>query len=151
MKEFLKEILPDVRTTDDVREVMRVLGALEERHYKLFINSEKKSSDSMPFGSLSKRIAELIPEGAADENKFFSHAKETLKRLPVLVMEVAFEPDEAAIRKISNWTRDNINPHLILEIERERSLGGGARLYFGGRFFEDNLEQMVNRAVRRGL
>src|SRR3989344_4991832 len=140
--DFFKKILGSIETVEDCHRLKKALDLVGQDRYRTGKSSEKSGHLSF----FSEEVAWYLSSGG-DPKSFFEDARATLKQMPVLSLEVAFDPDEKSIRRISSWARGNVHPNAVLDFARDRSLGAGARVMFEGRYFEENLDTMVQRVI----
>ena len=55
-------------------------------------------------------------------------------RMPIIRLEVAVDPSEEMIGKISMWLREKIDPGIILELVVDKSLMFGVKISYQGKY-----------------
>ena len=75
-------------------------------------------------------------------------AKE-LAVLHVLTIEIAFDPTEETIAVLTGWIRTYLGNRVIMELLVDRSLFGGARVAYEGRYKEINLATLIEQTMRQ--
>jgi len=61
----------------------------------------------------------------------------------ILRLEVAIEPSDAFVDRIAGWVLSNLGSDIVLDIARDRTVVGGARIVFLGKYRENTLIDMV--------
>lgn len=90
-----------------------------------------------------------IKESRQSSNTFLVSLHEAIKNLEVLKMEIAIQPTGEIIERISAWVGRELGSHIILDVQRDASLLGGARLIFRGKYKEVSLPQFIDEAGAR--
>lgn len=80
---------------------------------------------------------------------FFLDAKRTLDAFIPLRLTVAAKPNEEMINRMHEWTQKNLGNGIMLDIEYDGSILGGARIIFNGRYKEMTLAQMITDTLTK--
>ena len=130
------------------------IGRLEESLYRADANTfEEILKTHVP-----KEIADIIQEeersGTFEEKrealkKMIETIKKKLDECESIKIDIAFEPSEATVEKVSEWLRKEIGESVVLDIGHDRSLLGGARIMYRGKYKEYALANMINDVLRR--
>src|SRR3990167_3034400 len=88
---------------------------------KLIVENKIDSSD---FSSLEKLLNEL---------------KEELKKVKVLKISLAIDPSKERIEHIFDWVKENLGEGIILDIDKDESILGGAEISFNRQYKESIL------------
>lgn len=161
-EEAMREILVSIHTSDERDRTYHGIEAMEESFYR-----------SQP-EALDERLWELFPENVKrvlrsvisrppyDQNRaqageFLRALKARLKTMLVIKLDLAFSPQARVLDKITRWIKENVAEDAIAEIGLDRTIVGGARMVFGGRYLEETLEKLLlrefeeNRTIITGL
>ena len=84
-----------------------------------------------------------------DVRKFFHDLQNTIGKMAVLKLGIAFKPTEGMIAKLHEWTDKNLGPGIVLDISYDALMLGGARIIFGGRYKEMTLAQMITDTLAK--
>lgn len=66
-------------------------------------------------------------------------------KIEPLILYLAFEPDEKQIKELGIWTRQNINPAIILDIKYNPELIAGAAIVWKGNFRDYSLRYTIDQ------
>lgn len=70
--------------------------------------------------------------------------------LPVVYLELAFEPTEQILKNISLWFLRRMNKKVILDTTLERQDIGGAYITFGGLYKDYTLKTKIDKYFEKG-
>lgn len=108
-----------------------------------------------------KRLAKLFPYQKKEEiinwcqknaidlrdpnqvEKFVGSLREVVEAMPRVILNIGFEPGEAAIKKISNWFVLQLGRKYLLDINCQRELIGGAAVGCGGKYRDYSLKKYL--------
>lgn len=148
-KLLYSDILGDIKTVgeleDFVSEIDIILGSLYKRNDKtkdgIFDKKVAKST-----AVIIKKLIEKNGINASDypaAEKLLSGLKEYLKKSKTLKMSLAIEPSEEIVDHIFNWVLENMGDGIILDIERDESILGGAIISFNGTYKDLSLRRTL--------
>ena len=96
-------------------------------------------------GSLADATAPYMREGKpSDFTEFIKILKAEFGKLRVLRIYIALEPSEKLLESIKSWLEEKAGEDIILEVEVDRQILGGARLVFEGKFREITLARLID-------
>lgn len=148
MDELTQKILTSIRTIDERDETRMDLEALKESLYKPF----PQEFHSVLANRFSSRIGGLLREWFDRPSYLRNPSLITadidlltarVKAMRVLRLEVAIEPNASFVDHVSQWATVNIGSDIVLDIVEEKSVVGGARIVFGGRYKENTILEMI--------
>lgn len=139
MKNFSEKIFDLIETVDDRNQFKNELDNFKRKKFQL-----GRDKDGHRQNFYAEQISKMFDD-SQESNQKIEDAQKTIAKLPILVLEIPFDPDDRAIRKISQWARGNIAPNILIDFKKDTSLVAGARVMYGGRYFEDNLDRMIDR------
>ena len=144
----LAPIVRDIRTKDE-RDVLRgQLGELEGA----FFHSDPRILEEVLRTRLPEDLAVAmrdilaVPELKDNPESlrlFFQDFKSRLDKFSLLKLSIVFKPNEKMIDRLHEWIQQNLGTDVVLDIEYDRSMLGGARIIFSGRYKEITLAQMI--------
>lgn len=73
---------------------------------------------------------------------------EGIRHLPRLRLTLAFKPTQQEIEEIGRWVRENVHPHVVLDLRLDARLLAGARLAWQGRVYDLSLREGLRRKRR---
>lgn len=148
MEEFISKFLSFIRSIDERDFARAGIGVLKESLYRSF----PKEFHEVLRTKFSTRTGDCLRD-------FFS--KQSYLRNPDLIkadletvlgaidamrilrLEVAIEPSDAFVDRIAGWVLTNLGSDIVLDIARDRTVVGGARIVFLGKYRENTLIDMV--------
>ena len=152
--EKMLPILKDLRTKDE-RDLLR--NQLDELEAALF-----KADHKVTEGILKSHFPEHLASTmrgiiASDEfaknpealRTFFKDLEDVIDKLPFLKLSIAFKPPEEMIVRLHDWTEQNLGPGIVIDINYDGSMLGGARIIFGGKYKEMTLAQMITDVLAK--
>ena len=153
-KTLLDNILETVRTKSEAELLRTEITHLEERIYHSDISDFEEGVKA----HIPERIAGLIRKEKEEEALLDDRAslkmsleeiQHALDLLPVLRLDIAFDPSEKVVEAISDWVRKEVGGDVLLDIGYDRTLGGGARVMYKGKYKEWTLAEAVDEALSR--
>lgn len=148
---FFDEIISRLRTTSEVSDVIH---ALEEFASSSF-SPTKTSAQEQIFKKLSKEIAAIFitafakPSTAAEQITLKREVNELLTKLRTcksIKITIAFQPDEETINFFSDWIKRNVRPDLLIDLQFDKSIVGGAQIIAGGVYKDYSVKKnLTNR------
>lgn len=150
---YITRILKQVRTKAEEDIVRDWIGDMRSSIYQHNGKRRNAANTGIPGvlgAALSEAAGELEIVGDRSEVKeFFINLQEALDRVPVLKLDLAFEPGGETVRKLRSWTDEKLGENTILDVRVDREILGGARIMFGGRYFEWTLKEEVAKILDR--
>lgn len=114
-------------------------GALEEKMDKI-VSADKKNSLINYFKTVNANTSNLI-----EINQALSKIREIGDAIPIVTLELAFEPTEGVIKAIGYWFLKRLQTKVILDLHLERSIIGGAYIAFNGTYRDYTLQTKINK------
>ncbi|MCD6114696.1 F0F1 ATP synthase subunit delta [bacterium] len=91
---------------------------------------------------------ELSQDGYSNKEKILKELEETkeeLLKLPVLKIQLAFSPSPSFIKEISDWLKRNLKKKVLLDVEVNPVIVGGAILEYRGRYLDLSLKKEIEK------
>lgn len=146
-----EHIYANVRTTHERSMLYNGIEALTEALYQKggslreeIIDTQLPHAVALPLKDTLMRFPVSSPDAAKE---FLAGLRDALTQLQILSLEVAFEPTEETIAVLTLWMRAHIGANVIMDISIDRTLLGGSRISFGGRYKEINLASIIESAL----
>lgn len=154
MKEFIRSFLSLIRTTDERDTARRGVARLEESLFRSF----PREFNEVIRSEFSARTGEYLRD-------FFS--KPSYLRNPDLIktdliavltaldamrtlrLEVAIEANDVFIERVAGWALVNLGSDIVLEVVRDRTVVGGARIIFQGKYRKSTIVDMVQNVFEK--
>lgn len=141
----LFELKQSIKTKEELSEFIYALDTLRASLYKTKINAFDEAIKESVSDQLGRLIGKTLkknkikPTNKKDLEEFLSNLKEELGNVEVLNLTLAYSPTPASIEKICDWVRDNISEDLVLEIDENSQIIGGAEINFRGKYRDYSL------------
>lgn len=141
-----------VRTTDEGREMDIAIDKLLKSLY------EKEGSFDDTLNSINLRLAGEIREkllknkidvkNKTGVEKFLREVREKIKESKILYITIAFEPTENTINRLFSWILKNAGDNILLDIQVDKNILGGALISFNGLYKDYSLNTAVSGIFR---
>ena len=146
-----KEILRIVHTKEEADIAIELLDMLESG---LFESSDRFLAvleKEAPFwmSSLIRDIYEREKGNKDVLKNFFLSLRDQIRRIPLMTLELAFEPSRDLVSFLSRWARENAGATVLLDIRVIPAICGGIRVAFGGRYKEHTLKSRIEMALQK--
>ena len=145
-------LLGDVRTKDEKDLLRDQVGELEAALFRSDPHAIEKILSSHLPEDLAAAMRKIIQDPVFKDNpealkKFFQDLRDTLDKLSVLKLAIAFKQTEELVAQLHAWTDKNLGHGVVLDISYDGSMVGGAKIIFGGRYKEVTLAQIITDAL----
>lgn len=152
IKEIVEKIVSSVRTKEERDVTLTGLRIVES---SIFQKSAEHLSRELVKAGVPTDIGRRLLDAAEGEplknhvprGEFFKALKKTLEELLVLRLEISFEPREKIMDKLKSWAEREIEKGIIFDLTLDRSISGGAKLSFQGRYREYTFENLISSAL----
>lgn len=149
-----KEFTTNINTVDKLNEL---LTDASEAETTSFVSSANHLSASIK-GKVSKKFEEIIrnlearnelPKSPEDRSKFFEGLKEYLQKLPRISLELAFNPTEKFVNKISNFLKEGSDSTPILDIQVKPNILAGTTIEKDGVFKDYSYTTRLDQILKQ--
>lgn len=145
-------LVAHIRTTEERSFVLQACTSLEDSIYHTHPERAQELLDELLPHQLAAPVKTALREARnisprIELSVFVAKLREILNSLPVLSLEMTFEPSEETIALLSRWARHYVQEVVILELRKDVLLLGGVRIAWNGRYLEVNLANMVEDAL----
>ena len=149
-----KEFTTNINTVDKLNEL---LTDVSEAETTSFASSAKHLSASIK-GKVSKKFEEIIrnlearnelPKSPEDRLKFFEGLKEYLQKLPIISLELAFNPSDNFVNKISNFLKGGSDSTPILDIQVKPNILAGTTIEKDGVFKDYSYTTRLDQILKQ--
>jgi len=135
------EILETLRTLEDLEllesEIDTLLSSFYEEKGQGYENALKTEVRAW----VADLIRRLQPASGISKEEYLKNLQVELKKLKVLQITISFEPTEGNIERIHNWILNNAGRNLILEVNRNPNIVGGAIVVYEGEYRDYSLRK----------
>lgn len=139
---------PYLKTTYDVSELLDILQRLQGDIFQKRTTLEKSLQTDIPV-PLSTIIMKMANEQKVTlqdptaTDRFLTELQDAIKAIPALHLTVSISPTLQLINQISDWLLLQVPEHVILDFTTDRSLIGGAKVGFNGKYVDYSLKKQV--------
>ena len=151
---ILNDILGDIKTVAELdnflAEIENVLASL----FKVKNKSIDQILDKMVGKSTADTLRKLIEKNKIDSSNFSSlekllnDLKEDLKKMKILKISLAIDPSKEQIDHIFDWVKENLGKGIILDIDKDESILGGAVISFNGQYKDFSLKRTLEEIFK---
>ena len=144
-----KDALIPIKTLPDMQNFAAEIETVKE---SLF---EEKRRDQI-FQSISAKNADIIREILKKEHIDCKNNKQAqdalneliakIKSLKIVKLYLAFSPSQNLTDDIFNWVSDKLGKGIILDIEEEPTILGGAIVEYNGKHIDYSLKKQIEEA-----
>lgn len=154
MKIDLTPIIKEVRTVDDVRMLRAGLEALEMNLYGVGIKSWHNVLAKVLPEKFSVQLKDLLAQLPAEQQpetirELLADLKKAIGKFKTLKIDLAFEPANEVIDQLNFWVDEKLGLAVALDIGYEKTLIGGARIIFAGRYGDFSAAKYLEDILRR--
>src|SRR6185437_14871208 len=79
---------------------------------------------------------------------FLTTMQETISKLPVLTLTIAFEPQEKTLKSLSEWFLINMKKQVVFDFSVDKKVVAGATLTYNGKFFDFSVKPVFERILK---
>jgi len=144
-----------VHTKKDIEEVILQLDDLINSLFNVNIDIEKKMDEILPQDKKQK-IMEIVKRNKIDIKdtlqfqNFLKELQQRVENIPVIMLHFAFNPKEEILRSVLNWFLENLKKEVVLDIEVDQNLIGGAVVVYNGIYKDYSLRKKFEDKIKMG-
>jgi hypothetical protein len=138
------KILAQIKTDKDKELLLEELDVLKTGLYDLKDGFEKALSKVRQ--GTADLMREALVNAAVDKTQFLEGLETELEKVRTLKLTLAFEPSEEFVSQLYQWTLSNIQPGIILDFEKDKSLLGGVVIEYEGLYKDYSLRKVLENA-----
>jgi len=139
--EYYDQVITNLYTKEDIDIFDAEIDELLEGLYE----SGSESFDSVLEEKVRMRIAEqlkdMIQRLEVPKEEFLKNLKREIEKIKILKVTVAFEPTYAATVRISQWVKQNISNHTVIQIIYDKDIIGGVVVEYEGNYHDYSLKK----------
>lgn len=135
-------------TITDFKRLMRETKQVNEVLHQASI---RKSGDSLELPRGSKALDAVCEENKLnllkqdDRSQLLDTITQIDKHAPVMHLSFATSPADEFLHKLVEWFREQIHPHVLLQVGIQPSIAGGCTLRTPSKYFDFSLRQYLNK------
>lgn len=132
---YLSYLLSLIKTRQYAEEIIQKLDELKDCLYNKRIDLDKKMSELFSFELKEKIKAYSWQEGInlndpESFGKFISNLRMVIKSMPVVTIQIAFEPDEGIVKEVSAWFVENYGKNVLVDLVYNKDIIAAAIIVF---------------------
>lgn len=140
------DILSEIKTSSD-RDLL--IGELEAIKKALF-SSKKAELEEILKSELRLSTASIIKnqmEKGVEMKDYLSGLIYALNNLPEVKLTLGFEPSETTLLIIYSWLTANIAKQMVVNIEIDSKILGGAVISYNGKYYDGSLVKTLEATL----
>lgn len=156
MENFFKEFAKNIVTKEDLIFFTEEINSAKNYLFKdqnLSLSEKLRGKVSKTFENFIKNLEkEKIISMDPEKNRiFFENLKKYLLKIPQIKIEIAFEPTEEFILKISSWLEKNFGEKIILDLISNPEIVGGAIIEYKGKYLNFSLAKEIDELISKRI
>lgn len=141
----MNSFFSQIHTLSDLEKLTAEIDTMLE---KLYINKNlekvlEKSVRESVCGLFKKNFRDLKMD-RGKIGQFLTGLKEKLGSFKILRLSIAFEPTTESIESIFSWVKNNLGEGIILDIQTDKNIIGGAVIVFEGIYKDLSIKSKIN-------
>ena len=140
------------KTRSQAKEFSERLTAISEKIYQTDFNFEMSLAEQFGiqkrdiFIKLVRDNKVNIASGTALK-EFLDKMQQFITTMPVLSLSLAFEPDDATLKMLSQWFIMNTKKQVIFDISVDSSLIGGIAITYNGKYQDFSIKSQFEQIM----
>ncbi len=144
------DLLSHIKTVDQARELTSEIDVLLDSLFKTENNAFDKALNSVSV--VTSQMLKSALGGLKDNinlgdktkiQEYLIGIKEEIQKFKTLKLSLAFEPSEHTIDNLFAWVIQNLGSYVILDIDVDKKILGGAIIEYEGRYEDLSLKKRV--------
>jgi len=152
--EKYKEFIEVNKTTDDLVDFREEMDKLVQSLFHTEIYKFEETLNQFVRVRVATEIRRILKEDQINAKEhikaFLEDLYKTITTLPILKLQLSFEPSEMVISDISHWARNNLERGILLDLTLERTLLGGAVIVYNGKFYDYSVRKKLKEIFEKG-
>ena len=151
MKSLKERVQDYIYTKEDlnlfIQDAEKISG-LVFKNPKLPLREKIEKSKEKISNKFYDFFLELSQDNHSDKERILKELKKTKKellKLPVLKIQLAFSPTPSFIKEISDWLKRNLKKKVLLDVEVNPVIVGGAILEYRGKYLDLSLKKEIEK------
>ena len=148
------DILGYIKTLDQLEDFSLVIDTALSGLFKVKNKNIEEILDKTVGKSTADTLRKLIEKNKIDPSNFSSldkllnDLKEDLKKMKILKISLAIDPSQEQIDHIFDWVKENLGKGIILDIDKDESILGGAVISFNGQYKDFSLKRTLEEIFK---
>lgn len=147
----IQDIINKIQTTTDQHQMLSLIDTsikslfITNKNLKEFLDKDTDSEKAELFESLILNSREK----GENTKEILLNLRQKIKELKSVRITISFSPGKDTISAISNFIRENFGENIILEIEEDETILGGAIIESGGKYIDLSLKKQLNEIFEK--
>lgn len=145
------DLLALLLTREDVESLRADAETLKHCLFETYAADRKKiwaeKLEAVNAGILRRLLPSAVESDPAPDPALWQEhlvsLQSELRSLPVVKATLAFNPSRGMLREIVQWLRRHWDSSAVVEVETDRTIGGGVILSFRGRYYDYSLRRRL--------
>jgi len=138
-------ILSQLKTKDQADHLVEELNNLKFQEFKPDLKSrEEQIKNELGASYASELISIVNNQNISDFAKFIDDLISQIKQKKEISLVIAFEPRVKTIDHIYTWVSQNISKDILIDIQVDPSIVGGAQITFEGKYGDYSLQNLLS-------
>ena len=148
------DILGYIKTVDQLEDFSLEIDTVLSGLFKARNKNIDEVLDKTVGKSTADTLRKIIEKNKIDSfdysslDKLLNNLKEDLKKIKVLKISLAIDPSKEQIEHIFNWVKENLGEGIILDIDKDESILGGAVISFNGQYKDFSLKRALEKIFK---
>lgn len=151
---IVNDILGDIKTVAELdnflAEIENVLAGLFKVRNRNIDQILDKTAGKSTADKIKRLIAQdkINPTDYDSLEKLLTTLKETLKKIKTLKISLAIDPPGKMVEHFFDWVKENIGQGIILDIDKDETILGGAIITFNGIYKDFSLRRSLEEIFK---
>ena len=143
------DALRDIKTIEQLEEFSSEIDNILSNLFKVKNRNIEEILDRTVGQKTLEIVKKLVRENKIDSSdynsldKLLSGIKQDLKKIRILKMSLAIDPTFEIIDRLFDWVRKNLGEGIILDIDKNETILGGAIISFDGEYKDFSLKRAL--------
>jgi ATP synthase delta (OSCP) subunit len=148
------QLISQIRTTSEAKQVLSSLEAFADT----FFSSKSPAEQQQSFRQLPKAIADMLittfatqpitPTNQITIKRQIDELSDKLRACKSIQLTIAFQPNEETVTLFSDWIKKNVKPDILIDLQFDKSIVGGAQIIAGGIFKDYSVRKNLSNRFR---
>lgn len=140
------------KTKAEAQEFADQIASVVEKVYENNFSLEKALTEKLGIQKKDKIINLLRDNSISAKSnnevkEFFGKILDKCSNISTLSITLAFEPDEKTMNLLSEWCILNLGKQVVFDVNVDRSLIAGAKIFYNGKYFNFSIKPTFERII----
>lgn len=143
-------------TKNQSNDFIQSLNKIIDKLYEIDFNFEKSLTDEFGIDKKDKFMNFLrdkkIQDSSNDEiKKFIQDLQNNIRKMSVLTLNIAFEPNEMILKALIQWCLFTLNKQVLIDFIIDKNIIAGASINFNGKFKDYSVKPLFENIMMQHL